>query len=122
MMHLVTRVPIVALRATKQSASTITAILSLMLAACASTPAERPTTAAPNQPAAAPAASQGQKTIIVGQSFEMASLNRVGRNDAELDHVLNAGLVTRDTEKYQTLPWMPEAIPSLDNRTWVVNP
>jgi len=36
--------------------------------------------------------------------------------------VLNAGLVTRDTEKYQTLPWMAEALPSLDDGSWQINP
>ncbi len=66
--------------------------------------------------------STAPKTLIVGQSFDMASLNRLGRNDAELDHVVNAGLVTRDTERYQMLPWMAEELPSLDRGTWRVNP
>jgi peptide/nickel transport system substrate-binding protein len=46
----------------------------------------------------------------------------VGRNDAEIGHVINAGLVTRDTEKYEVLPWMAEALPSLDSGTWTVSP
>src|ERR1051326_8852183 len=87
------------LRNGPSGATVIAAALSVLLIACGPTPAERPA-AVPNPPAPAPPTSQGQKTIIVGQSFEMASLNRVGRNDAELGHVLNAGLVTRDTEKY----------------------
>jgi peptide/nickel transport system substrate-binding protein len=51
----------------------------------------------------------------------MEGLNRVGANDAELGHVINAGLVTRDAEKYVVQPWMAEALPSLDNGTWTVN-
>jgi peptide/nickel transport system substrate-binding protein len=33
----------------------------------------------------------------------------------------NAGLVTRDTEKYQVIPWMAEELPSLDRGTWILN-
>jgi hypothetical protein len=31
-------------------------------------------------------------------------LNRVGRKDAEIGHLVSAGLVTHDTEKYEVLP------------------
>jgi peptide/nickel transport system substrate-binding protein len=96
-------------------------IIALTIAACTPQssqpgPAARPTGQA--QPGGAPTA---PKTLVVGQSFDMASLNRLGRNDAELDHVVNAGLVTRDAEKYQTIPWMAEELPSLDRGTWRVN-
>jgi peptide/nickel transport system substrate-binding protein len=91
-----------------------------LVAACAPAPAT-PTSGgsgAPNQ-----ARSSGAPTtLIVGQGFEIGGLNRVGRNDAEIGHVVNAGLVTRDTEKYEVLPWMAEALPSLDSGTWVVSP
>lgn len=36
--------------------------------------------------------------------------------------MVNAGLVTRDTEKYQLLPWIAEDLPSLDRGSWRVNP
>ncbi len=62
------------------------------------------------------------QTLVVGQGYEMAGLNRVGNNDAELGHLINAGLVTRDTEKYEVLPWMAEELPSLDKGTWTINP
>ena len=62
------------------------------------------------------------KILVVGQGFEMAGLNRIGRNDAEIGHLINAGLVTRDTEQYQVLPWMAEELPSLEKGTWQVTP
>jgi peptide/nickel transport system substrate-binding protein len=78
------------------------------------TPADRPgsDTGQPRQP----------RTLVVGQGFEMSGLNRIGRNDAEIGHVINAGLVTRDTENYQVLPWMAEELPSLEKGTMTVTP
>jgi peptide/nickel transport system substrate-binding protein len=103
------------------------AALSLIASACAPTaPPSAPSSSRPagdpgtqaqsSQPTGAP------KTLIVGQGYEMQGLNRVGANDAELGHVINAGLVTRDPDQYVVLPWMAEALPSLDNGTWVVTP
>lgn len=85
---------------------------------------------APAGPQSAPLPSSGDdasqprqtKTLVVGQGFEMAGLNRVGRNDAEIGHVINAGLVTRDTEQYQVMPWMAEELPSLEKNTWQMDP
>ena len=94
--------------------------LVVIVAGCAS-PAGPGSGASRPQDQAQPASS-GPKTLVVGQGFEIGGLNRVGRNDAEIGHVINAGLVTRDPEKYEVLPWMAETLPSLDNGTWVVNP
>src|SRR5258708_5032291 len=113
------------IRTSHPSPSTMGLMSVLLVAmACGPTQAERP--AAPMSQSAvranAPQApSSDTKTIVVGQGFEMQSLNRLGRNDTEADHVVNAGLVTRDTEKYQVLPWMAEALPSLDNGSWQLN-
>ena len=96
-------------------------LAALLAAACAPAAPQTPQT----QPGGGPAASQpsGQpKTLVVGQGFEFTGLNRVGRNDAEIGHVINAGLVTRDTEQYQVLPWMAEELPSLERGTWQVEP
>src|SRR6266542_4372007 len=75
------------------------------------------------QPATGPAPAQTgqQKTLIVGKGFEFTGLNRVGRNDAEIGHLGNAGLVTRDTEQYVVMPWMAEELPSLEKGTWQVD-
>jgi peptide/nickel transport system substrate-binding protein len=90
-------------------------------AACGPTQAERPSSRGPGEGSAS-SSSGGQKTLVVGQGFEMQGLNRLGRNDAEVGHVMNAGLVTRDTEQYQMLPWMAERLPALDEGSWRVNP
>src|SRR5687767_8628540 len=96
--------------------------ISFLAMACASQQSVPASSGRPaNQPASAPSGS-APKTLVVGQSFDMAGLNRVGRNDAEVGHVMNAGLVTRDSEKYELLPWMAEALPTLDGGTWRVNP
>ena len=100
--------------------------LAVVLMACTGAPAQ-PTSrggaqAEPRSEAPAAPGRTSPKTLVVGQGFEMLGLNRLGRNDAELGHVLNASLVTRDTEKYQLLPWMAEELPSVDRGTWRVNP
>src|SRR5262245_52082765 len=77
-------------------------VVGASLVACAPTPSPAPAaqSGAPSggQPSGQRAAS-APKTLVVGQGFEIGGLNRVGRNDAEIGHVINAGLVTRDPEK-----------------------
>jgi peptide/nickel transport system substrate-binding protein len=94
--------------------------LATLLASACAPAGQQP--APSQQGAAAPAQSAGPKTLVVGQGFEFTGLNRVGRNDAEIGHLLNAGLVTRNTEQYQVLPWMAEELPSLEKGTWQVDP
>lgn len=114
-------IPTTARRSRGDRLATLLLLGALVVSACTSPPSPASSGARPSgQPTAAPVSAP--KTLVVGQSFDMASLNRLGRNDAELDHVVNAGLVTRDTEKYQLLPWMAEEIPSLERGTWQVNP
>lgn len=106
-------------------------------AACTPAPtpppkAPAPDKAAPAAPAApkaeppaaakAPAVQKGVKTIIVAQGREINGLSRIGRTDTEASHVVNAGLVTRDTENYKIIPWMAEELPSVQKGTWKVNP
>ena len=95
----------------------------VMLGACTSAEPRASSQSSSQAPTAQPAAApSAPKTLVVGQSFDMAGLNRVGRNDAEIGHVINAGLVTRDTEKFEVRPWMAEELPSLDKGTWTVSP
>jgi peptide/nickel transport system substrate-binding protein len=100
----------------------VLALVALTAVACTSTQPQPSPAARPASQAAPGASSSAPKTLVVGQGFDMAGLNRVGRNDAEVDHVMNAGLVTRDSEKYQLLPWMAQELPSLDRGSWRVNP
>jgi peptide/nickel transport system substrate-binding protein len=89
----------------------------------AAPPAPAAPKAEPAAPAAkAPAVQPGAKTIVVGQGREINGLSRIGRTDTEASHVVNAGLVTRDTENYKIIPWMAEELPSVQKGTWKVNP
>jgi peptide/nickel transport system substrate-binding protein len=83
----------------------------------------RPLAAPTSQPQTAPATPGGaQKTLVVGQGFEITGLGWIGRVDTEATHVAQAGLVTRDSENYRVLPWMAQELPSIDKGTWKVNP
>src|SRR5581483_3308351 len=82
-----------------------------------------PTSKPAASPAASgkPAASGAATTVVVGTGFSVTGMSRVGRQDTETGHMVNLGLITRDTEKYQNLPGLAEQIPTIDNGLWKVN-
>jgi peptide/nickel transport system substrate-binding protein len=81
-----------------------------------------------SKPAASPAASgkpaasiSAANTVVIGTGFSVTGLSRVGRQDTETGHMINLGLITRDTEKYENLPGLAEQIPTVDNGLWKIN-
>jgi peptide/nickel transport system substrate-binding protein len=58
-------------------------------------------------------------TIIAGQ--QLASFGSFRGAGGETNDIVHAGLVTRNAETFEDLPWLAASLPSQSDGTWVVN-
>jgi len=92
-------------------------VLALGLGACG--PAAAPAGPAAQQVAPAPT---GPKTLVLTQQREIDGIARSGRTAPEVTHSVTAGLSRKNPETLEVEAWAAEALPSVENGTWVINP
>src|SRR5438093_721336 len=89
----------------------------LVVGACA--PALAPAGPAGQTESAVPS---GPKTLVLTQAREIDGIARSGRTAPEVTHAVTAGLARKNPETLEVEAGAAEALPSLSNGSWVVNP